>query len=107
MIEAFKSVRKERATIEHDRLILESMMEDEILDNTMGSLIPSTMMEDVDISDADIEALIDKIPESDDTDEQIDTILKSKKNLSIDDVMGIDAGDADDTEDDDDDEDDE
>ena len=29
MIEAFKSVRKERAGIEHDRLYIESMMEDE------------------------------------------------------------------------------
>ena len=98
MIEAFKSVRKERAGIEHDRLYIESMMEDEAVDATLSAMAPMTMMEGVDISDADIEALIDKLPVTDGDDEEIEKILQSKKNLSIDDVMGI-AGDEDEDDD--------
>ena len=107
MIEAFKSVRKERAGIEHDRLYIESMLEDENVDAAIAALAPTAMMEDVDISDADIEALIDKLPAADGDDEEIEKILQSKKNLSIDDVMGIAAGDDEDEDFDDDDEDDE
>lgn len=98
MIEAFKSVRKERAGIEHDRLYIESMLEDEAVDTALSAMAPMTMMEGVDISDADIEALIDKLPVTDGDDEEIEKILKSKKNLSIDDVMGI-AGDEDEDDD--------
>ena len=98
MIEAFKSVRKERASIERDRLYIESMMEDEATEAALCALVPETMMEDVDISDADIEALIDKLPVTDGDDEEIEKILQSKKNLSIDDVMGI-AGDEDEDDD--------
>lgn len=89
MIEAFKSVRKERASIEHDRLFIESMMEDEAIDAALSAMAPMTMMEGVDISDEDIEALIDKLPVVDGDDQEIDKILQSKKNLSIDDVLGI------------------
>lgn len=106
MIEAFKSVRKERAGIEHDRLYIESMLEDENVDAAIAALAPTAMMEDVDISDSDIEALLDKIPVTDGDDEEIEKILQSKKNLSIDDVMGI-GGSEDEDEDLDDDEDDE
>ena len=102
MIEAFKSVRKERAGIERDRLYIESMLEDENLDAAMAAMAPTTMMEDVEISDADIEALLDKIPVADGDDEEIEKILQSKKNLSIDDVMGIDGGEDEDDLDDDD-----
>ena len=98
MIEAFKSVRKERAGIEHDRLCIESMLEDEAVDAALSAMAPMTMMEGVDISDADIEALIDKLPVTDGDDEEIEKILQSKKNLSIDDVMGI-AGDEDEDDD--------
>ena len=98
MIEAFKSVRKERASIERDRLYIESMMEDEAVDAALSAMAPMTMMEGVDISDADIEALIDKLPVTDGDDEEIEKILQSKKNLSIDDVMGI-AGDEDEDDD--------
>ena len=92
MIEAFKSVRKERAGIEHYRLYIESMLEDEAVDAALSAMAPMTMMEGVDISDADIEALIDKLPVTDGDDEEIEKILQSKKNLSIDDVMGIAGG---------------
>ena len=102
MIEAFKSVRKERAGIEHDRLYIESMLEDESVDAAIAALAPTAMMEDVEISDADIEALLDKIPVADGDDEEIEKILQSKKNLSIDDVMGIDGGEDEDDFDDDD-----
>lgn len=98
MIEAFKSVRKERAGIEHDRLYIESMLEDEAVDSALSAMAPMAMMEDVDISDADIEALLDKIPVADGDDEEIEKILQSKKNLSIDDVMGI-AGSEDEDDD--------
>ena len=98
MIEAFKSVRKERASIERDRLYIESMMEDEAVDAALSAMAPMTMMEGVDISDADIEALIDKLPVTDGDDEEIEKILQSKKNLSIDDVMGI-VGDEDEDDD--------
>ena len=107
MIEAFKSVRKERASIERDRLYIESMMEDDATEAAPCALVPETMMEDVDISDADIEALIDKLPVTDGDDQEVEKILQSKKNLSIDDVMNIcgddsceDDADLDDDEDD-------
>ena len=45
MFEAFKSVRKERAGIERDRLYLESMAADDMIENYMN-LIPGSMMED-------------------------------------------------------------
>lgn len=108
MIEAFKSVRKERASIERDRLYIESMMEDEATEAALCALVPETMMEDVDISDADIEALIDKLPVTDGDDQEVEKILQSKKNLSIDDVMNICGDESDDDDADlDDDEDDE
>ena len=67
-------------------------MEDEAVDAALSAMAPMTMMEGVDISDADIEALIDKLPVTDGDDEEIEKILQSKKNLSIDDVMGIAGG---------------
>lgn len=97
MFEAFKSVRKERAGIERDRLYLESMAADDMIENYMN-LIPGSMMEDVDVSDAEIEALIDKIPDSDNVDQEVEDILKSKKNLSIDDLIGITNGREEDSE---------
>ena len=98
MFEAFKSVRKERAEIERDRLYLESMAADDMIENYMN-LIPGSMMEDVDVSDAEIEALIDKIPDSDNVDQEVEDILKSKKNISIDDLIGITNGREEDSED--------
>ena len=74
------------------------MLEDEAVDAALSAMAPMTMMEGVDISDADIEALIDKLPVTDGDDEEIEKILQSKKNLSIDDVMGI-AGDEDEDDD--------
>ena len=89
--------RSERAEIERDRLYLESMAADDMIENYMN-LIPGSMMEDVDVSDAEIEALIDKIPDSDNVDQEVEDILKSKKNISIDDLIGITNGREEDSE---------
>ena len=75
MFEAFQSVRKERAEIERDRLYLESMAADDMIENYMN-LIPGSMMEDVDVSDAEIEALIDKIPDYNNGEKEVEDILK-------------------------------
>ena len=41
------------------------------------------------VSSEEIEELIDKIPQSDEEDDQIERILKSDDDLGVDDILGV------------------
>lgn len=87
MINGLKSIRRERASLERDRVILGSMMEDaKIADSIME--FDSEFFESV--SDEELEELINKIPESDEDDEQVERILKSgDAGLDVDGILGV------------------
>ena len=42
------------------------------------------------VSSEEIEELIDRIPQSDDEDDQIEKILKSSDDLGVDEILGVD-----------------
>lgn len=89
MINGLKSIRRERASLERDRVIMGSMMEDVEIDDMMFGTLDSTFLEAV--SEDEIEELINKIPESDEEDEQIERILLAPDTgLDVDGVLGID-----------------
>ena len=74
MISGLKSIRQERASLERDRVVLGSMIEDGFFEG---------------VSSEEIEELIDKIPQSDEEDEQIEKILKSEDDLGVDEILGV------------------
>ena len=87
MYSGLKSIRRERARLERDRVVLESILEsNDIID--AFNMADDNIMEE---TDAEIEELIDRIPESDEDDEEIEKILNADGSLSIDDIMGIDS----------------
>ena len=87
MYSGLKSIRHERARLERDRVVLESILEsNKIID--AFNIVDGTVMEE---TDEEIEELIDRIPESNDDDEEIEKILNANGSLSIDDIMGVDS----------------
>lgn len=86
MISGLKSIRRERASLERDRVVLGSMMEDAHIAEGFDEL-DSEFFEGV--SSEEIEELIDKIPQSDEEDDQIEKILKSSHDLGIDEILGV------------------
>ena len=87
MYSGLKSIRRERARLERDRVVLESILEsNKIID--AFDMIDGVVMEE---TDAEIEELIDRIPESDDDDEEIEKILNADGSITIDDIMGVDS----------------
>ena len=87
MYNGLKSIRRERATLERNRVIMTSMMEDENLSDLMQDVIPGSYVESVD--DSDIEKLIANLPESDMEDEDIERVLKADMDLDVDGILGI------------------
>ena len=87
MYNGLKSIRRERATLERNRVIMTSMMEDANLSDLMQDAIPGSYVESVD--DSDIEKLIANLPESDMEDEDIERVLKADMDLDVDGVLGI------------------
>lgn len=87
MYNGLKSIRRERATLERNRVIMTSMMEDENLSDLMQDAIPGSYVESVD--DSDIEKLIANLPESDMEDEDIERVLKADMDLDVDGILGI------------------
>ncbi len=89
MIDGLKSLRKERANIERDRVVFSSMLEDAL---TADLLIESdeTNLYESAVSEDDLDILIDKIPESEEEDEEIERILKSDEPMDVDDILGVD-----------------
>ena len=72
MISGLKSIRRERASLERDRVVLGSMLEDAQIAEGFDEL-DSEFFEGV--SSEEIEELIDRIPQSDEEDDQIEKIL--------------------------------
>lgn len=89
MISGLKSIRRERAELERDRVVLGSMMEDAKITDALDALT-DTILEGV--SDDQIEDLIDRIPESDEEDDQVEKILASDNDegLDVDEILGVD-----------------
>lgn len=91
MINGLKSIRRERATLERDRVLIGSMLEDarqsDIIDMMVDDFCESVTSED-------IEDLINKIPESEEDDAQVERILKSNEDINIDAMLGIDEVDS-------------
>lgn len=87
MMNGLQSIRRERASLERDRVIIGSMMEDaKIADSIME--FDSEFFESV--SADEIEELISKIPESEDDDEQVEKILTSgDTGLDVDGILGV------------------
>lgn len=87
MINGLKLIRYERALLERDRVVMGTM----ISESPMGEAFldyDDTFFEGV--TSEEIEELIDKIPESDDTDDEVERILKSDSDMDVDQVLGID-----------------
>lgn len=87
MLNALKSIKNERAYIERNRVVLGSMIESAKMADSFNDY-DDTFFEGV--TEEEIEELIDRIPESDDEDEQIERILKAKEDIDVDEVLGID-----------------
>ena len=91
MISGLKSIRRERASLERDRVVLGSMLEDAQIAEGFDEL-DSEFFEGV--SSEEIEELIDRIPQSDEEDDQIEKILKSSDDLGVDEILGTDEVDV-------------
>lgn len=87
MIGGLKSIRRERASLERDRVVIGSMLEDAQIAEGFDEL-DSEFLEGV--SSEEIEELIDRIPQSDEEDDQIEKILKSSDDLGVDEILGVD-----------------
>lgn len=88
MINGLKSIRKERASLEINRVITESMLQDSKIAEAFENL-DDDFFEGV--SEDEIENLIERIPESDEEDEQVDKVLNSEKGLNVDEILGVDS----------------
>ena len=86
MINGLKSIRRERAALERDRIVIGSMLEDSVIGEAFLDY-DDTFFEGV--TSEEIEDLIDKIPESDESDEEIERILKSDSDVDVDQILGI------------------
>lgn len=86
MISGLKSIRRERAALERDRIVIGSMLEDSIIGEAFLDY-DNAFFEGV--TSEEIEDLIDKIPESDESDEEIERILKSGPDANVDQILGI------------------
>lgn len=86
MINGLKSVRRERAALERDRIVMGSMIEDSVISEAFLDY-DDAIFEGV--TSEEIEELIDKIPESDETDDEIERILKSNSDMDVDQILGI------------------
>lgn len=87
MFGGLKSIRRERAALERDRVVLGTMMEDAEVAEAVESM-DTDFFEGV--TSDEIDELIDRLPESDDEDSQVDKILNSKEDMSVDEILGVD-----------------
>ena len=87
MFAGLKSIRRERAELERTRVLFSAMLEGAEIQDTFDSVSNRDFFEGV--SEQEIEDMIDKIPESDEEDEQVDRILASDGDMDIDKIFGI------------------
>lgn len=84
MINGLKSIRRERASLERERVLIGSMLESAMVSDM---LVGDVMFEDV--SEDELEELIERIPESDSEDSEIDRVADSDEDLDIDAILGV------------------
>ena len=103
MIEGLRAIARERASHERESILYEfafdsAKVADAFLVEEGCKTSADVFMEKAsdlhDISDEEMDALIDRIPETDDdiTDIEIDRIVNSEDEIGIDDMLGIEEG---------------
>lgn len=90
MLEKFKSISKERARLERDRVLITSMVEDAELQDSLHADTDYSYLENTDDENLEeLEELIDRIPEADDDEDQVMKVLASDTGLDVDDILNI------------------
>lgn len=87
MYTGLSSIRHERARIERNRIILESSLEDSYISDLMMDEKENTYSEGCSVQE--LNKLIDNLPESDSEDEEVDRILSSEENMTVDEIFGV------------------
>lgn len=91
LFDGLNSIRRERAALERDRVVIGSMVEDAAISESIVAL-GSDFFEDA--SEEELNDIIDKIPVDDsDIDRQVDRVLASDTDMDVDDILGIDIED--------------
>lgn len=94
---ALNSIAREKAILSRNREYIESMDEDDLIEESVldldrrlsGDITDAIIGESSDDYDEVIESVIDDISPESDIDEEVDRIVESTENLTIDQVMGI------------------
>lgn len=94
---ALNSIAREKAILSRNREYIESMDEDDLIEESVldldrrlsGDITDSIIGESSDAYDEVIESVIDDISPESDIDEEVDRIVESTENLTIDQIMGI------------------
>lgn len=87
MYTGLKSIRRERALLERNRVLTTSMLEDSFIADLFEATHEGNYFEGV--ADEELERLIEQIPEDDETDDQLDRILTADVGLDTDDILGV------------------
>ena len=85
MMNGLHSIRRERASLERDRVVIGAMTEHTIA-NAIEDMDPNFFE---DTTQEEIDELIERIPEYDGDEEEIDRILDSEEDLNLDDILGV------------------
>lgn len=85
----FQSIRRERAILERNRVLMTSMIKDGEISTAFENASNHDFFEDV--SEAELEELISRIPESSpgDEDAEVERILTSNNELDVDGILGV------------------
>ena len=86
MISGLKSIRRGRAALEHARVVIGSMIEDNIINESFSEM-NENFFENV--TDEEIEELIAKLPECEEEDAEVERIMKSDTDLTVDEIIGV------------------
>lgn len=91
MLNGLKSIRRERAELELIRVKALSMYEDARLADLISENIEDINVLTESVTSKDLESIIDRLPESEEEDSQIEKILTSDDDLDIDGILGVSA----------------
>ena len=91
LMNGLKSIRKERASLERDRVVIGTMVTEAPIGEAMLDF-DENFFEGV--TEEEIDALIEKLPESNSEDDEVNRILASKENLGVDEVLDIENSDV-------------
>ena len=91
MLNGLKSIRRERAELELIRVKALSMYEDARLADLISENIEDIDVLTESVTSKDLESIIDRLPESEEEDSQIEKILTSDDDLDIDGILCVSA----------------